>query len=108
MHRPTNRAVLLVRKAPSSASLISLHRLLKIGLSEIAGHIDRNDPLLDVELFGNDHIEVSRQARAVLAEFDGAEVAVHLSLENESPSPHNEWTVEVLLNTLQASDELHE
>lgn len=101
MQRPTNRAVLLARKGPSSASLMRLHRLLKIGLSEIARQIDHNDPLLDVELFGNDHIEVSRQARPVLAEFDGAEVAVHLSLENE-------WTVEVLLNILQASDDLRE
>ncbi|MDR4533057.1 hypothetical protein [Glutamicibacter sp. PS] len=108
MHQPTNRAVLLVRKAPSAASLMRLHRLLKIGLSEIASRIDRNDPLLDVELFGNDHIEVSQQVRAVLAEFDGADVAVHLCLENESPSPHNEWTVEVLLNILQASHELRE
>lgn len=94
------RVVILVRGVPSTRGLIGLHRTLGLGLSEVRARIQTERPLLDAELFCNDHDEVTRAVEAVLAHLADTDYSIHECVGADSPSPSNEITVQVLRRIL--------
>ncbi|MBY0688266.1 DUF4303 domain-containing protein [Microbacterium marinilacus] len=94
------RVVIVVRGVPSGRGLMGLHRALGMGLSEVRARIQTGRPLLDAELFRDDHDEVSRVVEAVLEQLAETDHSIHECAGRESPSPTNEVTIEVLRQTL--------
>ncbi|MFV0405285.1 MAG: DUF4303 domain-containing protein [Propioniciclava sp.] len=92
--------VVLVRGVLPARGLIGLHRVLGVGLSEVRGRIDDGHPILDAELFGNDHAEVSRLLDAVLAQVADADFSLYGCNGAEAPAPGNEISPEGLRRLL--------
>lgn len=90
------RVVVLVRGALPAAGLVGLHRALGLGLSQVRGRIAAGQAILDVELFGNDHDEVTRLVTVILGHLTDASYAIHECTGAEAPSPRNEISVERL------------
>ncbi|MEV0393711.1 hypothetical protein [Polymorphospora rubra] len=61
--RHATRTVVLLRESPPASVLFALHRLLGMGLAEIRRRVGTGVPLVDVELFGNDHALVADTLR---------------------------------------------
>ena len=94
------RVVLVVHGAPAAQALIGLHRALGLGLAEVRGLIRAGRPILDAELFGNDHDDVARVVEAVLGHLTDVGYAIHECIDGDAPSPSNEITVEMLRGIL--------
>ncbi|MGW2183045.1 hypothetical protein ACWCXX_34300 [Streptomyces sp. NPDC001732] len=94
------RAVVILRASPSVSDLGELHRLLGLGLTEIRHRAQTTAPLVDAELFGNDHADVAQTLHTLLDTVAELDHTVHVCLGPERPGPCNEETPEVLRNML--------
>lgn len=97
-------AVIVLRETPSAERLMVLHRLLRLGLADIRHRVSADLPLVHVELFGNEHDEIARMLRTLLANLNDLDHVVHECHAGESPSSENEVTPEVLRSVLDAHD----
>ncbi|MGH3359562.1 MAG: DUF4303 domain-containing protein [Nocardioidaceae bacterium] len=94
------RAVVILRERPDAPALVALHRLIGIGLSDLRHRAETSTPLVDVELYGNDHEEVAHTLRRLLAELTGLDHAVHMCRGNEDPGPEHQEMPDALSNIL--------
>lgn len=101
------RAVVILREAPSTAVLARTHRLLGLGLGDIRQRAASGSPLVDVELFGNDHTAIDGMLRTLLIDLDGLHHTVHECIGDEPPSRENEVTADLLRNVLEAHRNSH-
>ncbi len=98
------RAVVILREAPSASTLMTVHRVLGLGLAEIRHRVATGAALVDVALFGNDHVEVDRLLRTLLRELDGLDLAVHVCVGDDEPGPDSHETPETLRSILDAHE----
>ncbi|MET7640747.1 DUF4303 domain-containing protein [Streptomyces sp. NPDC005438] len=99
------RASVVPGERPPARVLMALHRALGLGLSEVRRRTDTGQPLLDVELFGNDRAEVLARLRAVLDALGPHAHSVHECLGDEPPSEANRIAPQVLLRVLSDGTE---
>ena len=103
MSAAATRAVVVLREVPTASVLVALHRLLGLGITDIRSRTEAGDPLIDVELFANDHEDVEQTLRTLLTHIEGLEHSVHVCLGDEGPCTQNAWTAEVLRHMLSAA-----
>ena len=85
MSAAATRAVVVLREVPTASVLVALHRLLGLGITDIRSRTEAGDPLIDVELFANDHEDVEQTLRTLLTHIEGLEHSVHVCLGDEGP-----------------------
>ncbi|MEU0492796.1 DUF4303 domain-containing protein [Nocardiopsis sp. NPDC006139] len=98
-------AYVLLRERPPAAVLAALHRVLGLGVSEVARRALSGEPLLRVELFGDDHAEAARRLRTVLDLVAPHRHEVHECVGGASPGPENRTDAAALLAALAAAPE---
>ncbi len=94
------RIMVVVRDEPPARVLVNLHRILGLGLSEVRNRLRTGRPIVDVEMFGNDHDDVAKTLMAVLVELQDTDYTIHECVDTGTPSPRNRITPEVLRNIL--------
>ncbi|QNG19332.1 DUF4303 domain-containing protein [Rhodococcus triatomae] len=103
---PSAVRVCVVVTAPAPAELLmALHRTLGIGLSEVLRRIDTGEPMVDVELFGNDHRQVTRLLESVLESVAAIRHSVHECIGDETPAEANRIAANRLANILAGDPE---
>ncbi|RMI36753.1 DUF4303 domain-containing protein [Streptomyces triticirhizae] len=83
------RALVVVGEPLPAGVLMALHRTLGLGVAEVRRRVDAGQPLVDVELFGNDQREVTDRLRASLDLLAPYRTAVHECLGDAGPSENN-------------------
>ncbi|KAB8162017.1 DUF4303 domain-containing protein [Streptomyces sp. 3MP-14] len=106
-HRPdhTVRALVVAGEPLPARVLMALHRLLGLGVAEVRRRVEAGQPLVDVELFGNDRYEVADRLRALLDLLAPHRVAVHECLGGDGPSEENRIEPAALLRLVAAPPE---
>ncbi|MFL1382392.1 DUF4303 domain-containing protein [Nocardiopsis protaetiae] len=98
-------ACVLLRERPPAAVLMALHRVLGLGVSEVARRARSGEPLLRVELFGNDHAGSARRLRTVLDLVAPHRHEVHECVGGAAPGPESRTDAATLLAVLTAAAE---
>ncbi|MGW9350815.1 DUF4303 domain-containing protein [Nocardiopsis flavescens] len=93
-------ACVVLRERPPAAVLMALHRLLGLGVSEVARRAGSGAPLLRRALFGNDHPEAARLLRAVLDLVSPYRHEVHECVGGAGPGPATRTDAAALLAVL--------
>jgi hypothetical protein len=94
----------------SNSVLMDIKRITNLGLGEIRQNINSGQPFFDVLLFYNDHDEIAKQLRDLIATFNSNSVeASFFELEEDEELDQNnrdltEISSDTLLNILEAHD----
>ncbi|MCK1797463.1 hypothetical protein MTQ01_15815 [Streptomyces sp. XM4193] len=104
-HRPgvdagAVRACIVLRQVPDLRGLFALHRLLGLGIAEVRERVGAEEPLVELELFGNDGASVAESLRRTLDLVEGLDHSVHECAAGERPGPANRIDGQVLRNVL--------
>lgn len=99
----TDHVVVLLRERPPAAVLVRLHRLLGLGVTDVARRVAEGAALLDRGLFLNDRLPLAALLRDVLATVEPYAHEVHVLAPGETPSPVSRTTADTL-EAMLASD----
>ncbi|ROR93499.1 uncharacterized protein DUF4303 [Salana multivorans] len=92
----TDHVVVLLRERPPAAVLMRLHRLLRLGVTDVVRRVAEGAPLLDRGLFLNDRLPLAALLRDVLATVEPFAHELHVLSPGETPSPVSRTTADAL------------